>query len=313
MVPTLMFLFRSSWMHQLWTSRVRDAAIAVATAASLLLCLNSTYWNLPMVDFRPFKVGANIRERKELESNAKTDILGWVLANKNTGQVVTYMEPEPNKYTYLKTYPKDQGWSVKDQIQTDMYVMVDGQRQPITKTKVSEFAVEDGENGEITDDLLAEPGYSLMIVAYHLEGAKQTEEVVVQDTIWTMDTVRVNADSITVQRVMGSMEPKKVERTVFLPTVAYDQMFRNGINPLADAATKAGWKVYAITTYADSEVAGDFKAKVGATYPFYKADDKLLKTIIRANPGVVVLKDGKVLAMYHHRHIPTFDQVQKQL
>ena len=314
MVPTLMFLFRSRSMHQLWTSRARDGVMAVATVVSLLFCIQNTYWNLPMVDFRPFKVGSSIRERKELEGKAKTDILGWVLANKNTGQVVTYMEPEPNKYTYLKTYPKDQGWTVKDQIQTDMYVVVDGQRQPVTKTKISDFAVEDGENGEITDDLLAEPGYSLMIVAYHLEGAKQMETVVVQDTAWTMDTVRYGTtDSFTVQRVMATLEPKKVERTVFLPTVAYDQVFRNGINPLADAASKAGWKVYAITTYADSEVAGDFKAKVGATYPFYKADDKLLKTIIRANPGVVVLKDGRVLAMYHHRHLPTFEALQKKL
>ncbi len=311
MVPTLLFLARPSWMHQLFTSRTRDAVITVATVASLIFCVQNTYWNLPMVDFRPFKVGTDIRQRKEIEGNAKTDILGWVLENKNTGQVVTYMEPEPNKYTYLKTYPKDQGWSVKDQIQTDMYVLVDGQRQPIAKTKISDFAVEDGENGEITDDLLAEPGYSLMIVAYHLEGAKQMAEVVVQDTVWTNDTIRVSPDSFRVQRLMASLEPRKTERMTFLPTVGYDQLFREGINPLADAAMKAGWKVYAITTYADSEVAGDFKQKVGANYPFYKADDKLLKTIIRANPGVVVLKDGKVLGMYHHRHLPTFEEVVK--
>ena len=135
--------------------------------------------------------------------------------------------------------------------------------------------------------------------------------MVVQDTVWTNDTLRVRADSFRVQRLMAALEPRKVERTTFLPTVGYDQMFHNGINPLADAAMKAGWKVYAITTYADSEVAADFKQKVGANYPFYKADDKLLKTIIRANPGVVVLKDGQVLAMYHHRHLPTFDQLRK--
>ncbi|MEO6760467.1 MAG: DoxX family protein [Saprospiraceae bacterium] len=311
MIPTLLFLFRPSWMHQLWTARTRDLTIGIATAGSLLFCIQNTYWNLPMVDFRPFKVGTNLRERKEVEGSAKTDILGWVLENKTTGEVVTYTEPEPNKYTYLQKYPKDQGWSVKDQIQTDMYVLVDGQRQPITKTKISDFAVEDGENGEVTDDLLAEPGYSLMILAYHLEGIQQPETVVVQDTVWTNDTIRVNADSFRTERLMASLEPRKVERMTFLPTVGYDQVFRNGINPLADAAMAAGWKVYAITTYADNEFAADFKEKVGAKYPFYKADDKLLKTIIRANPGVVVLKDGQVLAMYHQRHLPTFDQIRK--
>ena len=64
------------------------------------------------------------------------------------------------------------------------------------------------------------------------------------------------------------------------------------------------WKVYALTTIGDAQHNADFKQKTGATYPFYKGDDKLLKTIIRANPGIVVLKDGVVLEMYHHRHLP---------
>ena len=76
---------------------------------------------------------------------------------------------------------------------------------------------------------------------------------------------------------------------------------------LAAAAAKAGWKVYAITTYADAEFAPAFAQKVGAQYPFYKADDKLLKTIIRASPGLVVWKDGSVVDMYHHRHLPKPD------
>ncbi|MCC7244558.1 MAG: DoxX family protein [Saprospiraceae bacterium] len=313
MIPAFLFLFGHRKMHELFTAKGRNMATLAATAASLFFCYQNTYLDLPMVDFRPFKIGSNIRDRKELESKAKVDILGWVLENTNTGQVIKFMEPEPGKITYYKQYPKADGWTVKDQIQTDWYVEVDGQRQPITKSKVSDFAVEDGENGEVTEDLLTEKGYSLMIVAYKLKGQKQTETVTVQDTTWATDTIRITTnadgkklatDSFSYAQRVVSVTPRQEEREVFIPEPAYGEFFSQKLNPLAEAARKAGWKVYAITTIGDAKVAGSLAQKTGADYPFYKADDKLLKTIIRANPGVVVLKDGAVMDMYHHRHIP---------
>ncbi|HMX41958.1 MAG TPA: DoxX family protein, partial [Saprospiraceae bacterium] len=209
LIPSFLFLFRHKWMHQLWTTRLRRWVVYGTTALTLLLCLRNTYWDLPMVDFRPFKVGTNVRELKAFEGSAKQDILGWLLVNDSTGQVATYMEPEPNKYTYIQTYPKSAGWRVKEQIKNDLYVLKDGQRIPVTKTKVSEFAVERSENGEnveATDDILEEKGYSLMIVAYHLEGSKQTETIMVADTTWVLDTVRVSADSMHLLRRMASVE-----------------------------------------------------------------------------------------------------------
>jgi len=306
MIPAFMFLLRSRNMHQLWTAKVRNITVGATTVASLLFCFQNTYWDLPMVDFRPFKIGSNVRERKELESNAKVDILGWVLRNDSLDQTVTYMEPEPNKYTYVKQYPKNLGWKVKDQIQTDMYVEQDGQKIPITKTKVSDFAIESSD-GEVTEDILNEPGYSLMIIAYKLKGQKQIETVAVPDTTWASDTVRVSKDSFYLQQRIVTVGQKTYEKEVFIPAADYAERFQNEVNPLAEAAAKAGWKVYAITTYGDAESASDFARRVKAKYPFYKGDDKLLKTIIRANPGVVVWKDGVVLDMYHHRHLPTFE------
>jgi uncharacterized membrane protein YphA (DoxX/SURF4 family) len=313
MVPAFLFLLWSRNTHELWTKRVRDIVTAVSTAVILFVCIQNTYFDLPMVDFRPFKIGSNVRERKELEGSAKVDILGWVLENTNTGEKMKFMEPVPGKITYYKEYTKEKGWKVKDQIKTDWYVLKDSVKTPITKTKVSDFAVESVENGEITDDLLAEPGYSMMIVAYKLYGSQQTEMVTVQDTIWATDTIAVSKDSTRFQQRVVSVQAKQVERKVFIPTPDYADFYTKSINPLAEAATKAGWKVYAITTYGDSENAADFARKVGAKYPFHRADDKLLKTIIRANPGVVIWKDGQVVDMYHHRHLPTFDKLSAKL
>lgn len=304
LLPAFLFLFRSKQMHQLWTARTRSLWVWGSVLASLLFCFQNTYWNLPMVDFRPFKIGTNLRERYDLEKSAKVDVLGWLLENKNTGEVIKFMEPEAGKITYYKTYKADEGWKVKDQIQSDMYVMQGEQRVPIAKTKISDFMIENGDMGEVTDQILAEKGYSLMIVAYKLKGEKQTERFTVQDSTFAVDTIRVTKDSMAFQRRLVSVQPRTVEKETFIPAPDYADLFRNKVNPLADAAGKAGWKVYALTTIGDAQNNADFKQKTGATYPFYKGDDKLLKTIIRANPGLVVLKDGVVLDMYHHRHLP---------
>lgn len=307
MIPALLFVIRSRWMHQLFTPRLRNGIVLATVLVSLVFCWRNTYWDLPAVDFRPFKKGANIRERKALEDDAKVDVLGWVLTNDSLGQTVKYMEPEPGKITYYKQYPKTAGWKVKDQIQTDWYVERDGQRMPITKTKVSEFAVEDGENGEVTEDLLAEEGLSLMIVAFHLEGAKREETLTVQDTTWTNDTIRIRVDSFLLQPRVLTVSAHEESRMTIDPDLDYADVFRAKVNPLAEAAQKAGWKVYGIVSTPDSDVSEDFREKIGASYPFYKADDKLLKTITRSNPGLVVLHNGVVIDQLHWRHLPGVD------
>jgi uncharacterized membrane protein YphA (DoxX/SURF4 family) len=309
MVPAILFIWRSRNKHQLWTASTRNMIVGAATALSLLLCVRNTYWDLPMVDFRPFKVGTDVRAQKELESSAKIDILGWVLEDTINHVKIKFMEPEPGKITYYKQYPAAQGWKVREQIKTDFYILKDSVKVPITKSKISDFAVESADNGEVTEDILQEKNYSLMIVAYHLEGDKQRETFTVQDTTWAVDTIAVTADSSRLAPRVVSVQPRQVERMVFVPTPEYAAMFQEKVNPVAEAAQKAGWKVYCITTFGDSEVSADFAKKVGANYDFYRADDKLLKTIIRANPGLVIWKDGKVLDMYHHRHLPTPDAV----
>jgi hypothetical protein len=110
---------------------------------------------------------------------------------------------------------------------------------------------------------------------------------------------------MSITRHIAGTTPRQIEREVFVPEAHYGDLFSKNVNPIAAAAQEAKWKVYAISTYADAKSALDLKSKTGATYPFYKADDKLLKTITRSNPGLVVLKDGVVLAQYHWRHLPT--------
>jgi hypothetical protein len=65
-------------------------------------------------------------------------------------------------------------------------------------------------------------------------------------------------------------------------------------------ALKNGDKFYALTGSSDTEVQ-KFVDKTGVTYPFWKTDPTTLKTMIRANPGIVLLQKGTILKKMNWR------------
>ncbi len=57
---------------------------------------------------------------------------------------------------------------------------------------------------------------------------------------------------------------------------------------------------YALTASSDAEIA-KFRAETGVTFPFCKTDPTTLKTIIRANPGLVLIKNGTITGKWNWR------------
>ena len=295
LVPAFIFVFRHKDMHQLFTAKTRNITIAISTVLLVIFCLNNFLWNLPVVDFRPFKVGTNLFEKreKEMAAAAAVKITAWKLKNLKTGELIEI--PDKQYMAELAKYPKTE-WSVVEQIKT---------KPEIEATKVSDFSVSDSEGNDLAEDILTDSGDVILVVAYKLEGESKTEEVMVPDTLWKVDTVQIKPDSAGLVKSIASIGTKKEVKTIYSWDPDYLADYKEKVNPLMDDVMKQGAKVYAIAGGAGSDMENAFREAIEGHYDWYEADEVLLKTMIRSNPGVMHLKGGKVLEMWHIRHLPT--------
>lgn len=80
------------------------------------------------------------------------------------------------------------------------------------------------------------------------------------------------------------------------------------VNAFAAAAEKAGIPFYGLTK--DVKLAEPFRHEFQCAFPFLISDGTALKTMIRSNPGLILLKGAKVEAMWHHNLFPEFEKVK---
>lgn len=70
------------------------------------------------------------------------------------------------------------------------------------------------------------------------------------------------------------------------------------LNEMAHLAEENGESFYLLTGSGEAEVEA-FRAEAGYDYPIYSCDPVTLKTIVRANPGIVRLQQGTVIDKYN--------------
>jgi hypothetical protein len=87
------------------------------------------------------------------------------------------------------------------------------------------------------------------------------------------------------------------------------------INGLISAAEKAaGEKIQPLVLTASSSQDFDvFRHEVNLAAPYYFADGTVLKTMMRANPGIMLLQNGQVIGKWHHNSLPTLETLQNLL
>jgi hypothetical protein len=90
-----------------------------------------------------------------------------------------------------------------------------------------------------------------------------------------------------------------------------DKEIQPAVNAFAQAAEAEGIKFFGITSSSYDEVE-DFRHQNQNPFPYYSADEIFLKTIIRSNPGLVLVKDGTIMGQWHHNDFPDFNKVKSE-
>lgn len=192
--------------------------------------------NLPILDFRPYKTGVNIKSAMEVPEGAKpSEFESRFILEKNGKR---------QEFT-LDNYP-DSTWTF---VETRTLLKEKGYEPPI-----HDFSMMSMETGEdITDSVLLDKGYTFLLVAHRVEEA--------------------------------------------------DDSGIDLINEIYDYSVEHGYGFYALTSSPDDEIEL-WREKTGAEYPFCQMDDITLKTIIRSNPGLLLIKDGTILNKWSDNQLP---------
>lgn len=78
------------------------------------------------------------------------------------------------------------------------------------------------------------------------------------------------------------------------------------------ASAKDKYPDIAIITGADDNQINDFSIKNSIESNFYNADDVILKTMVRSNPGFMLIKNGEILKKWHYRDFPNYENFIKK-
>lgn len=216
----------------------------IGTAVFFLFFSFSNYiWGLPLVDFRPYKIGNDINALR-VEIPDKLDY-GFVFKNTSSGEKKRVAMAE------YGAYKEDPAWEFTNE--QDNIVLEKG--VPAT---ISNFNCFDADGFEITDDVLNNENFSFWVLTKSLDKSNMKT--------W-----------------------KK-------------------LNELGAYADEQGLEMFAFMTsnFEDAEV---FRHENQIPFPFYQADETFIKTVIRSNPGLVLLRNGIVMGKWHHSDIPSKEEM----
>jgi uncharacterized membrane protein YphA (DoxX/SURF4 family) len=120
-----------------------------------------TYNFLPVMDFLPYKIGANIPDEMKTPPGALPDEYEQIyqLKNKATGATRVMNDKE-----YIKSNIwKDNNWQIIGQPESHL----------IKKGFIQDLAIYDSQHNDYTSELLTNPFYSLVIVAWDIDRTNQ--------------------------------------------------------------------------------------------------------------------------------------------
>ena len=88
-----------------------------------------------------------------------------------------------------------------------------------------------------------------------------------------------------------------------------DTQYQPAINRLAEYAQEKGIRFYGLTSSSERDIEA-YKKRNHVPYEFCTADEIQLKTMIRSNPGVIILREGTILDKWAGKDVPDVKELQ---
>jgi uncharacterized membrane protein YphA (DoxX/SURF4 family) len=194
--------------------------------------------HLPIIDFRPWKVGSSMKIEGDVE-----DKYYVTYKNKETGETKEYLSPN---------FPWDDSTWVANWEFVDQRI----EAVPFPETYIY---MGDADGQDYFKDYTQHSDFQFLLIMYYIEDAclKHIEEI-------------------------KNLSMKSFENNIGLVGIT-------GSTP---------------------EVTNKFIQDYQIPFDIYYSDEITLKTIVRANPGLVLIKEGVVLKKWNHRDIPEFDEIE---
>ncbi len=221
----------------------------VITGLSTLFLLFISFYglkNLPLMDFRPYHIGASIPDGMIIPDKAALDEYETTLIYEKEGI---------QKEFTSENFPwQDSTWKFVDQ---NSFLVKEGYIPPI-----HDFNIINQEGEEITDLILNDEAFTFLLISKTLKNTN-----------------------------IPALE-KAAKLALFCK--------ENGI------------KFYGLTASGNNEI-DDLVNSADLNFEFYALDETTLKTIIRSNPGLVLLKEGTIIGKWAAKNIPGPEFVNKNL
>ena len=236
----------SIWPLRMWRFISRSNQWIAINYTILFIIASSLYslYKLPLFDFRPYHIGADIMKGMTIPEGAETPKFETTFLMKKNGVMKEFA---------LENYP-DSTWQFVD---SKTVQVSQGYVPPI-----HDFSIQTREGEDLTEQILTRPGYTFLLIAPHLEKAS-------------------------------------------------DSNFGD-IDRLYEYAQTYGYPLYCLTASTEKSIK-EWQDLTGAEYPFCMTDETTLKTIIRSNPGLLLLKEGVVIRKWSHNDLPAESELKQPL
>ena len=159
LVLVLVVFLNRRTIFPIYNPKTSDKLLIIASSVAIIIGLY-TYNFLPVFDFLPYKVGANILDEMKTPPGAKPDEyeITYHLKNFKTGE-----QKEMTNTEYMKTgIWKDTNWKVDGNTESKLV------KKGFTPA-IRDLQINDAQRNDYTQELLGNPYNNLVIVAYDLK------------------------------------------------------------------------------------------------------------------------------------------------